>query len=203
MDGVKDDTKTTQQDCESAGGTWNASIECTNVCMCCSYRYLCTEKVWSYYEFDYSSPGSRVSDPIPTSQPAGTLRVWSTYQYYQANTGVSGCAGTSPGRQNRFDTGDCYNPNVCDDWTTAYGSQWYYRVRVVDDCSECVSGFDYPFGEVISGDCDGSPYLYDPPCFTGPEAVSCTQITKAACQSSGYKACADSLEVSLCENPLP
>lgn len=213
IDNQKDPTKKTQQQCEAAGGTWNAGENCVDSCFCCAYKSICVEQVWSYYQFDYTVKNQngqviRQSDMIPASQPAGTVFVWSTFQFYQSGTGVVGCAGTSPGRQNRFGDGHCYIDDVCNEWTTAYGTQWYYRARIVDDCEQC-SGtpYDYPFVEPgTEVECDGYTFTWDTPCFTGADVVSCDQMSIQSCVDSiNLRPCAESLGLPLCAdgNPLP
>lgn len=211
IDGEKDPSKKSQSACEQAGGVWTAGVTCDSPCMCCSYRYLCREKVWSFFEFNYSVTNAqgqpiRQSDMIPAEQPPGTLYVWSDYQASQPGSGAAGCAGTSPARQNHFAAGHCFIPNYCvEQWTTAYATQWYFRLRVVDDCDECGSDYNYPFVQPgAEEECDGNTQIWTAPCFTGTESISCAQITRQNCLSVGtYGACAESLGISLCENPFP
>lgn len=211
INGQSDATKETQEECESAGGAWINSSDCPSVkcrCYCDVYLNICIEQVVSSYGFLWG--GTRTPDTIPTSQPAGTLRVWSDLQAGTPGTGQAGCAGASGIRQNHTTVGWCYNTDVCnyDTGTQMYSTQWYYRARVVEDCADCGSAMTYTY--VQPGDTEYCENL-DPPeivwgedvCKSGALSVSCGAITLSACLASSYLACAGELDVSLCANEFP
>ena len=138
IDGEKDPSKTTQADCEAASGTWSVGVSCSDPCFCCTYGRLCLEKVESrvgpfagprppgWFDYDWA-------DDIPAEQPAGTIRVFN--EGFGTQVPATGCAGTSPGKQSIEDL-DCFNDDACGDGSF-YFRQWYYRLRVVDSCSDC------------------------------------------------------------------
>lgn len=208
LNGSPDYTKTTQVDCEAVGGAWVPFKDCQAgkcSCYCDEYRYLCIEKVYSYYGFTWSAStasGNSTPDNIPTSQPAGTLQVWST--------GAPQCAGTVGMLQDHqnFSGTYCYIDDPCDVQygDQAYRQQWYYRSRLVDDCVDCGAAYTYPFvGEGDPTGCTdpGDPTTWSGVCFEGADVVACTQITDANCLASDYYGCAVALGLSACANEFP
>jgi hypothetical protein len=150
LDGAKDEVRTTQEECEGSGGTWTSGMRCDDPCMCCVYKFLCFEKVESFFgPVAADTPvGSRptLSDPIPASQPTGTITI-SNESGYNA-VAVKGCAGAALGHQSYAGPfPGCYTTNPCG--PGVYESmcrQWYYRTRVVASCVDC-NGSEYDPGE--------------------------------------------------------
>lgn len=218
VDGVPDPTKKTSQQCEDAGGIWNAGTGCGDVCFCCGYnRFLCHERVYSYYSFAYP-PADTVNYPppqaIPANQPAGTLCVEGLLIPTDAEgPKSSACAGEVPAGS-QYDFGlysiNCGWEDPCSlaNGRTAYHTQWYERWRVVDDCEECETSLTYEHSYGLT-ECEappgGDPFTVGPNdgCPVGVQALACYELTKDLCLDLGEcMACAEQLDISLC-NPLP
>ena len=158
----------------------------SNQCDCESYnRFICTEKIVSYYNVNWTQGGNaEPTDPdtIPSSQPSGTFYV---------SGQIGGCAGTEGILQDHtnYPGASCYNSSdpLRETGAAAARDQWYYRYRLVDDCSECVTNIN----ENVVGECS-----------TGTIAVSCVPFTEQLCTS--YSNCLSSNGVDPCgQPPLP
>lgn len=189
VEGVLDESITTQAECADAGGTWIVKSKCNAgkcACQCSEYRSVCYEQVFSYYAFQWEEGGlgSPGPDAIPTAQPAGTVAVVGDGDpLCPGGTGVSQVAQDFPGTA-------CHNPSdpLRPPGTTAYRQQWYFRYRIVDDCSECVDSLS----QNVLGDCD-----------EGVAALACWQITALNCEESSYVSCLAEEGVDLCVNEFP
>jgi hypothetical protein len=218
VDGIPDLTKTTRAECEAADGVWNQAKVCDTGCFCCTYRYVCHERVWDYYSFSYppaSPPDYPSPDPIPATQPADVVCVEGALIPTEPDEGASvGCAGDVPAGS-QYDPGlysiNCSWADPCslESGRTTYHQQWYDRYRIVDDCEECVSDLTYDHAYELT-ECDappgGDPYEVGPNvgCTVGVEALSCYQLTESGCNSNNTCwDCAAELEIALCANPLP
>jgi hypothetical protein len=218
VDGIPDLTKTTRAECEAADGVWNQAKVCDTGCFCCTYRYVCHERVWDYYSFSYppaSPPDYPSPDPIPATQPADVVCVEGALIPTEPDEGASvGCAGDVP-EGSQYDPGlysiNCSWADPCslESGRTTYHQQWYDRYRIVDDCEECVSDLTYDHAYELT-ECDappgGDPYEVGPNvgCTVGVEALSCYQLTESGCNSNNTCwDCAAELEIALCANPLP
>lgn len=206
LDGAPAPEHRTQASCEAAGGAW-VPVEYCNTgkcrCYCADYRFLCYERVWSYYSFTWNSTtsaGGSTPDTIPAGQPPGTLLVW--------GGGVPVCAGTAGEPQDHQNASGtfCFIDDPCAPTfgMTAYRPQWYWRLRVVDDCEDCGGPpLTYAFADPNEPyGCDGFD-ITGLGCAEGVEAISCTPISSENCLPSSYLACAESLNIDLCVNVFP
>lgn len=218
VDGVPDLTKTTRAECEAVDGVWHPAKVCDAACFCCTYRFVCHERVYSYYSFSYP-PADTANypspDPIPATQPEGVVCVEGALIPTEPDEGASvGCAGSTPDGS-QYDFGlysiNCGWADPCslESGRTAYHSQWYDRYRIVDDCEECASDVTYEHSYELT-ECDappgGDPYTVGPSsgCAVGVEAIACYQLTEAGCNANNTCwDCAAELEITLCANPLP
>jgi hypothetical protein len=157
-----------------------------NPCICDSYnRFLCTEKVDGYYNVTWTEGGNAspmTSELVPSEQPYGTL--------YVVGDTFGGCVGTSGIFQDHINYPGtaCYNSSepFRETGAAAARSQWYYRYRVVDDCSECVTT---------------DPIIGPGECETGTTTVSCVPFTQQLCE--GYSQCLEETGVDPCYNTTP
>ncbi len=214
VDGAIDATSTTQEECAAAGGTWIVKSECNAgkcACYCEDYLNICIEQVYSYYGFTWSaetSAGGSTPDDIPTSQPEGTLRVWTDLQGdYPAESGCAGASGIRQNHQN-FPGTYCYMDDECNKQygSTAYRAQWYFRARLVADCEDCGGAVTFAQGTDVTINCDGPPpyeLYYAQTCPQGAAAVSCVTVTVESCKASEYLPCLGELELDVCLNEFP
>lgn len=109
VNGAPDTSKTTQEDCETAGGTWNEGEPCAsaiNDCRCCEeYKFVCAEEVIEVNAGSFPCPDITVSGELA----------------YRDESGILHCAEMTKGGE--FDGDTCYYA--------------YTRYRIVSDCSEC------------------------------------------------------------------
>lgn len=157
---------------------------CCERCPCDEYKILCIQQVFSYYNVVWTQGGNAnpmTPENIPADQPAGTFLVLGQ---------LGGCPGTPNLPQDHlfFPGAACFNSS--DPFRTpgaaAARTQWYYRYRLVDDCSECVSDID----EDVIGECD-----------IGAVVVSCSPFNETLCLQN--KPCIDAAGIEPCANPLP
>lgn len=183
LDGAPDPTKLTQEDCEEAGGTWHlgpCSSE-VNDCRCCDeFKVVCWEVVYSTYTVTISSIDPTVEphpcqpDPVNDTAP-GTIAI-------EAG-GVKVCGGESEEQYCTTDYASRCSPlGDLDVGTAVELTQYYERLRAVDDCSECQdTGGDF--------------------CVPGIVLVGCLDwLDFSQADRDLFCACGT---VNLCLNPLP
>lgn len=178
IEGVADPDKKTQEDCESAGGTWHSGAACVAYdCRCCEgFKFICVERVHSTYSATYpavNTPDFEACQPSSVNDTtAGVIAIDSG--------NIEFCTNQSDGQYCTNEWGaDCdgafAGPEDSVGQTYTY-FQYYERWRVVSDCSEC---------EDTGGE----------PCTPGISLTSCAQISlpvfQALCDCGLIDLCAD------------
>lgn len=125
INGIPDNTKTTQADCEEAGGTWNSGGACRVV--------ICHEWVWSKYSVTLESfvPITNPCQPDPVNDTSDGL--------IAVSAGISACGGSLDAQYCTSDWGSrCGGvPEDLQIGDTAMFNQYYERLRAVASCEDC------------------------------------------------------------------
>jgi hypothetical protein len=152
----------------------------TDTNCCC---HVCYEKVFSFYNAAWTNSGwwePYQADVVPGDQPDGT------YEVIGDEGVIFGCVGENVIQDSIKVAGSvCFNSSEPDRISGAAiaQQQWYWRFRIVNDCSDCVST------DVVTG--PGT-------CQTGTQALACYLFTGVICNDPKANECLNAAGINLC-----